>query len=302
MTYGHQAGGGMRRRLAAALLGRDGATGAAGAAGAPEQPGRPRGWAAPHLLGGRGRAEMSIAAVLIIAGGLTDTVAFKTTLDLLFPQQSDRLSWIMAVGATSMALVAAASLGITLAVRRRTDGEATRAMVAAAAVVWITLGLAMFLVRCFVGSGCASAVFSSQSCGVQHPALGALFFGAIYLISGACTIFEAERLYNPDYFAYRRLGRLLRKHARLAAVATAEADRARSAVGHYAGELDRETHRRTAAIAERQALGAQAANYARVLMATHMKDPAKTGITETGPTPRMPDPPDQDDAAAGSAA
>ena len=42
-------------------------------------------------------------------------------------------------------------------------------------------------------------------------------------------------------------------------------------------------HRRQAAIVERQALGAEAANYARIVMAAMMADPAKTGITETGP-------------------
>ena len=69
-------------------------------------------------------------------------------------------------------------------------------------------------------------------------------------------------------------------------------ERARAAVDHHDGELDREDHRRKAAIAERQALGAEAANYARLLMAGMLRDPAKTGLTETGPTPQLPAPPD----------
>jgi hypothetical protein len=41
----------------------------------------------------------------------------------------------------------------------------------------------------------------------------------------------------------------------------------------------------TAAVRERQAFGAELANYARHLMAVHLQDPAKTGMTETGPIP-----------------
>ena len=119
----------------------------------------------------------------------------------------------------------------------------------------------------------------------------ALFFAAIYLVSGACTIFEAERLYNPEYFAYVRLGKQHRQQGAKVAKAEATVERARAAVDHHDGELDREDHRRLAAIAERQALGAEAANYARILMAGMMRDPAKTGMTETGPVPETSSPP-----------
>ncbi len=235
------------------------------------------------MLGGRGRAEILVAGALILAGALTDTVAFKSTLNLLL-RQSEVLSWIMAAGATSMALVAAAGLGISLAVRRRSETDHGGGVTLTAAV-WLLLGAAMYLVRCFVSSGSPFAFGNSSFSTVQHPALVALFFAAIYLISGVCTIYEAERLYNPEYFAYRRLGKQLRKQARITASAVAEVDRARSALDHHAGELDREDHRRKVAIAERQSLGTEAANYARYLMATMLADPAKTGLTETGPLP-----------------
>jgi len=257
---------------------------------APPAPRAPHGWAAPHLLGGRGRAEIVIAGVLILAGALTDTLAFKSTLNLLL-RQSQQLSWIMAIGATSMALVAAASLGISLAYRRRGEPGSSRRMVAATAIAWAGLGMAMFLVRWFDSNGTTPAFGSSGfGSGTTHPALTALFFAAIYAISGACTIIEAERLYNPEYFAYRRLGRQFRKQAAVAARAEGELSRARLTVDHHCGEFDRENHRRTVAITERQALGAEAANYARYLMAGMLQDPVKTGITETGPTPHLPGP------------
>jgi hypothetical protein len=267
-------------------------------------PARPTGhqpdWAAPHLLAGRGRAGLIAAGILVGAGALTDTLAFKNTLELALPQISAPLAWAMAAGATSMALVAAGVLGISLAIHRRTRGHrGTRSAMYSTAAVWIGLGLAMFLVRWLDTSATTpSDTFGAAT--TAHPTpLVALFFAAIYGISGACTIFEAERLYNPEYFAYVRLGKQYRRQATKVAEAMATVERARAAADHHDGELDREDHRRKAAIAERQALGAEAANYARLLMAVMLKDPAKTLLTETGPTPQLPLPPDSLQASAG---
>ena len=259
-------------------------------------PGRAMGprtdWTAPHLLAGRGRAGLLAVGLLILAGALTDTLAFKNTLELALPQLTGTLAWAMAAGATSMALVAAAILGMSLAIHRRTRGHrGTRLATNSTAAVWIGLGLAMFLVRWLdTSASTPSDTFGSTAPSAHPTPLVALFFAAIYLISGACTIFEAERLYNPEYSAYVRLTKQYRQQAQKVSGAEATVERARAAADHHDGELDREDHRRQAAIAERQALGAEAANHARLLMAAMLKDPAKTGLTETGPTPELPAP------------
>ena len=257
-------------------------------------------WTAPHLLAGRGRAGLIAAGLLIGAGALTDTLAFKNTLELALPQISGPLAWAMATGATSMALIAAAILGISFATHRRTRGHrGTRPAMYSTAAVWIGLGLAMFLVRWLdTGASSPSDTFGSPAPSAHPTPLVALFFAGIYLISGACTIFEAERLYNPEYFAYVRLGKQYRQQAQKVAQAEATVERARAAVDHHDGELDREDHRRDAAIAERQALGAEAANYARIIMAAMLQNPAMTGLTETGPIPELPAPPENPDSAA----
>jgi hypothetical protein len=255
-------------------------------------------WTAPHLLAGRGRAGLIVAGILIGLGALTDTLAFKNTLELALPQVSGVLAWMMAVGATSMALIAAASLGISLAIHRRTRGHrGTKLPMTVTATVWVGLGLAMFLVRWLdTGASASSDTFGTTAPSAHPTPLVALFFAAIYLISGACTIFEAERLYNPEYFAYVRLRKQYQDQAQKVAETEATAERARAAVDHHDGELDREDHRRQAAIAERQALGAEAANYARILMAVMLQDPSKTNLTELGPTPdNPPDAADPDD-------
>ena len=191
----------------------------------------------------------------------------------------------MAAGATSMALVAAAILGISLAIHRRTRGhrgtrpadDLDRGRLDRPGPGHVPGPLARHQRQRAVTRSAARPPSA-------HPTpLVALFFAAIYLISGACTIFEAERLYNPEYFAFVRLGKQHQQQAQKAAEAEATVDRARSAVDHHDGELDREDHRRQAAIGERQALGAEAANYARLLMAGMLRDPAQTGLTEVVP-------------------
>jgi hypothetical protein len=252
------------------------------------------GWVSPHLVAGRSTAALAAAGVLILIGALTDTVAFKSTLELVLRTATPVMSWLMAVGAASMGLVAAGSLGVALAINRRGTyrpprHRPPRVPLIGAAIVWLGLGLAMFLVRWLDTSNTAA-----PSVGPSHPAHQppgiwiAVFFAAIYLISGACTLFEAERFYNPEYFAFLRLGTRYREQAARLAAADATVDRARSALDGHDGELDREEQRRVAAIAERQALGAEAANHARVLMAAILGDPAKTGLTETGPVPEVP--------------
>jgi hypothetical protein len=91
------------------------------------------------------------------------------------------------------------------------------------------------------------------------------------------------------YFAYVRLGKLLRKQEAVVVSLEAQLERARTVADMLAGDLDREEHRKRAAVLERQAFGAEAANLARILMAAMLRDPAKTGLTETGPVTELPE-------------
>lgn len=247
-------------------------------------------WAVPHLIAGRGKATDALAVVLIAIGAVTDTLAFRNTLEILLPREtSGTRILLMAVGATAMGLIAAAFFGIAYATYRRDRPGSSRLLMTCAAVAWFGLGIMMLLVRAFTPTGGASDAggFDVQSAG--SPLLTAGFFFSIYVISGVGTLFEAERHYNPVYFAYVRLRRLLRKQEGVVVTLEAQLERARAVVDMLAGDLDREDHRRRAAILERQAFGAEAANMARVLMAAMLKDPAKTGLTETGPVPELPE-------------
>ena len=252
-------------------------------------------WAAPHLIAGRGKAADALAVVLILVGAVTDTLAFRNTLELLMPTETSQRSILfMALGATAMALIAAAFLGIAYATYRRDRPGSSRLLMKFAAAAWFGLGIMMLLVRAFTqtpssepSGGTLGAPPSSGS--PASSLLTAGFFFSIYVISGAGTVFEAERHYNPVYSAYVRLGKLLRKQEAVVVSLEAQLERARAVADMLAGDLDREDHRKRAAILERQAFGAEAANMARVLMAAILKDPAKTGLTETGPVPELPE-------------
>jgi hypothetical protein len=254
-------------------------------------------WSAPHLVADRSAWALVLVGLLVLVGALADTVVFKNILELILRTESGQVAWLLAAGATSMALVAAGSTGVALAVRRRGRHLArrhrpSRLPLLGSTAVWLGLGLAMFLIRWRDNSSAGVPTFNQTVAPAQSTLWVALFFAAIYLISGACTMFEAERLYNPEYFAFRRLRKRYRKQAGRVAKADAAADRARAALELHDGELERERQRRIAAIADRKALAAEAANYARVRMAAMMRDPAKTGITETGPVPELISPQD----------
>ena len=221
---------------------------------------------ADRAIGGRSRTGLAAAVLLVLAGALAVTVAFRSTLALALPSLSGVLAWLTAAGATSLALVAAASVGISLAI----PGQGGRR--ALITVGWIGLGLATVLTP-LLGTG---ALFTPAA---------ALFSSAIYLTSGATAMFLSEKLYEPGYFGFRQLARQYAWQAMLVAKAEAGRDRAEAVLELHDGELQREDQLRAAAIADRKALAAEAANYARVMMAAMLRDPAKTGLTKAGPVP-----------------
>lgn len=160
--------------------------------------------------------------------------------------------------------------------------------VAVAAVAWLGLGLAMFTTR-LLDVGSPGPVFgTAPPQTTQSTTWVAIFFGAVYLISGACMMVEAQRLHNPEAVLFRRLDKRHDKQVARTAAAEAVAVRAQQAVDLHNGELDREDARRRAAVTARKALGAEAAHHARLIMAAILGDPSKTGITGTGPIPELP--------------
>jgi transcriptional regulator with XRE-family HTH domain len=91
-----------------------------------------------------------------------------------------------------------------------------------------------------------------------------------------------------------RLDRDYREQANRVAAANAEAERDRLAVSRYDSELGSEDDSRLAAIADSHALGAEAAAYARVLMAGTLQDPVETGVNEADRMTGLPEAPEEE--------
>lgn len=244
-------------------------------------------WRDPHMLAGLSLATVLGLGLLILIGSLADAVAFKTTLDILL-RQSQILSWMMAVGATCLALVAAARLGIAIAVRRREHTRFASFTVAAAAITWLGLGLAMFITRDLDSGSTGPAFGTAVPQTSQHSTLIAIFFLGIYLASGTAMMIEAKRLYNPEAAWARRAGKHFDKQVTRTAKAEAMAVRAREAVDLHDREMAREYMRYRAALTGCQALAGEAASLARIRMAGQLKNPSMTAITETKPTLKLP--------------
>jgi hypothetical protein len=95
----------------------------------------------------------------------------------------------MAAGATSMALVAAAILGISWPSTGAPGATGHRLAMNFTGAVWISLGLAMFRSGGWTPAPARRPTFGSPAPSAHSHPLIALFFAAIYLVSGG-AIFE----------------------------------------------------------------------------------------------------------------
>ena len=140
-------------------------------------------WTAPHLVAGRSRVGLLVVGFLILIGALADTVAFNNVLELVLRQESAAVVWLLAIGTTSMALVAAGSVGVARAIRRQGRHwppryRPSRVPLVGSAIVWLALGLAMFLIRWQDNANTGVPTFGSTSRPAPvHPVGGNLLRG-----------------------------------------------------------------------------------------------------------------------------
>ncbi|MFC8526553.1 hypothetical protein [Nocardia sp. NPDC057227] len=251
----------------------------------PDDPGRSG--IAPHAdaLAGSAARETAVHVLALAAGSVADLIAFKDVLALLV-QGSEVASWALALGAALLACTAAAWTGEKLAEVLRGMRHALPFAIIAG-LSWLALGAALVVVRWTVVTPSLTGFDQSAALAAAHQraVMNGWFFGALYLVSGIGVALVSMRLTDPYRRAFRRAQVAVRRQEVVVAESSATVDRARNVVAHHIGEFDRDLARRNQAIADRRALGAEASNYARILMAQQMGDPRKTGVTESGPIP-----------------
>ena len=238
-------------------------------------------WANPALLAGRSMLQIGFFYALIVAGAATDTVAFKSVLDLVL-QESQVISWLLAIGITFVALAFAWTIGRQYA-HYKHEPDASLTPVLLCAVVWAGLGCAMAYIRAHATQGgVGSSDFGSAP--DTHLQYGTAFlFAMLYFASGTVAIFEAYHTTNPIFSAYTRVTEQRDALRKLVAHLTGQAERARLVVAHHSGEFDRDLERRDEAIGGYQALGAELKHYSRVLIATLKQNARVTDLTTLGP-------------------
>lgn len=236
-------------------------------------------------LVGHPKTESRLHLAVLLIGGFADLIAFKHALDLLLAGYVVE-SWVMATCTTVLSLVTAAAMGQSLMEAARGIRRAWVSATAAGAV-WLAFGTAMVAVRWNIvsGSSAESGFGATASMDAARAHLSALFFGCLYLISGVGVALVTARLTDPFPRSFRRAHTAVAGQEDAVRRARAHLERAKQVLSHHSGEFDRDLARRNQARADRQALGAEAANYARVLMAQRMQDPRKTAVTESGPIP-----------------
>lgn len=251
----------------------------------PDRAARPKLW--PALFAGG----------LVAIGAFTDTTGFRGLLLHLLPDANGAVTWVISSGATSLALLLAWNVGVQLHNRRHAVKAGRPWRIWLLVVVWLVLGAALFYVRWHgvqidptSAGGDASSSFGAGEGGptpasVSYAHLSAIFYAAVYLASGICTIVEAELVYNPAYFAFIRASKALELQEDRTTAAVGYVTYSANLIEQCLSDVDANDALRRAAIKDRQAFGAELAHHARELMAAHLRDPAKTNLTDSGPVP-----------------
>ncbi|WP_042406285.1 hypothetical protein [Streptacidiphilus carbonis] len=236
--------------------------------------------------------------ILVVTAG-ADVAAFYQVVALIMPV-SPWLVYLLVVGLTGTALSLAHFAGIAMRTaeeRARPTHSARHAGVLIA--IWMLLGAAAFIIR-LLGSGADAGSGSStgfrtggsasDSTGTPHQALlTAGLFLALYLGTGAIACLSSHRAHNPVALAHRRARQAQQVAAQAARHTGSALVRAELEHQQQLDERERDERRWQHARAERLAWAEELKRYARVLMATHLADPAATdGLTDPDLRPSQP--------------
>jgi hypothetical protein len=225
----------------------------------------------PDRLNG-GSAASPLIWLFVLAAAGADFVAFYIVLERLF-RSLPLIVVIGTIGFTLAAIGLSHRIGVGLKQRRCGDRRAAELLWVSLAC-WLALGAAAFLVRLYLppisvptgGSTTFGAGGQAPATGPDFALLAALFFAALYLVSGVLTVGVAFATHNP---AVAALERALKTRA----VTAARRETSRAAEVELCGvqatlvtELDHAPQHRASMRHANQSVVSELKNFARLLM------------------------------------
>jgi hypothetical protein len=236
----------------------------------------------PTLIAGRPKiVYLHIIALCLAAGA--DIGAFFQIVELVLPQQSPLLVLIVVLGFTGTVLYVAHACGVLFRDRRAGARWVSRIMLLVCVLIWLGLGAAALEVRLHVlatssgqvviGLG-ATQPSSGPSASTRYEA--AILFFALYTATGLVAGVGAYLSHNPLRDSYAAATRAYRKASEQLAATAFQAGAAEASCNAHRAELAAAARTLQYAIQARMALAEKLKQFARVLVAQRLKDPAVT--------------------------
>jgi hypothetical protein len=264
------------------------------------------------LLAGRPRGTYLHALALLLAAG-ADIGAFTQVVELVLPQQSDPVVWLVVAGLTSVVLYIAHSVGMMLREARACQGGARGPLSAAGVwagrrfaafgctVAWTALGLMAYWVRLKVPPiqaaqlGAGSTIGGGLGAGPaasappEHVMQAAVLFLGLYVATGIVAAVGAYFTHNPYRGRYDAAIRAYRKASERTAASAYQLVRAQAACERQQAEMTAAPEILAEAHSQNRAFTEQLKQTVRIHIAGLAKDPAVTdAILGPGRGPHWP--------------
>jgi hypothetical protein len=241
-----------------------------------------RGHSDPTLIAGRPRIVYLHVVALCLAAG-ADIGAFYQIVELVLREQGPFLVLIVVLGFTATVLYVAHACGVLFRDRRAGAGWVGRIMPFVCVLIWLGLGVAALEVRLHVLA--TSSVQVQIGLGATQPASGssastryeaAILFFALYVATGLVAGVGAYLSHNPLRDSYAAATRAYGRASEQLAATAFQAGAAEARCSAYRAELDAAAQTLQYEIHARMALAEKLKQFARVLVAQRLKDPAIT--------------------------
>ncbi|MEO3860750.1 hypothetical protein [Acrocarpospora sp. B8E8] len=248
----------------------------------PERPSRRgTGYEDPALLAGHSKATLRYLIALFLAA-LADLGQFLPVVERAQPELTNWQAGILVTGFIAMALFVTHMSGVLFREVKARNPIARRMAAYFCLMAWAGLGLTAFLVRLWVPQTAGSSPLlldTTLTTDSDHDTAfaSAVFFLALYLVTGVVAIIGAYLTHNPLRADARETLRARRKRTREAASSAASLALANEQMLAIGTQQAASLAIYEQALESRRAYGRQLKELAKLLVAIRAQDPVVTG-------------------------